>query len=210
MNRFALFICGIAHCLVLIIVSISRKMFIEVWDFVEKKMKCTVPMYFKNILEACGYENAITIATIEDEDIQYFESEVRNGNVTKYYLGTAVVNILEGSTRTEANFEFTRGHKKFLRMISDYLKSYLAQNASDSVILETEKFEDEFKTTPTTPPARFIQVTANEKKFDSVNFQEIFLHRCLLTCEVIMNLIRVMPTMFAEVTSNDIPIGVKK
>lgn len=52
--------------------------FDEIWTFIEDKLKDPVPAYIKNILKCCGYNNGISIATIEDTDIKYFEQEVRN------------------------------------------------------------------------------------------------------------------------------------
>lgn len=105
-----------------------------IWKFVEDKLKTPVPAYFKHILKACGFSNGINIAAIEEEDIRYFEDEVKNGNVSAYFDGN---DVLDGSTKTVREFEFTRGHRKFLLSIRDFLKNYLAES-ENSPKLEAE------------------------------------------------------------------------
>lgn len=169
----------------------------------EKNINCTVPAYFKNILKACGYENAITIASIEEEDVQYFEEEVRNGKVSKYYEGMGAINILDGSTKTEANFEFTRGHKKFLIFISNFLKKYSKENASDSVKLPLKKTsEKKFKkmSNDLSPTCNIKLPNKKQKDFhDSNTNRDMNLHQDILTCKVIMSLIHTTPAMYATV-----------
>lgn len=92
------------------------------------KINCKhpVPSYFKNVLKACGYNNGLTIASIEEEDIAYIESEVRNENVTEYFVELEQLeerDVLEGSTKNKDNFVFTLGPKKFLMFIVNYLKT---------------------------------------------------------------------------------------
>lgn len=106
--------------------------FDEIWTFLEEKLKDPVPAYIKNILNYCGYNNGISISTIEDNDIQYFIQEVRNGNVVNHFkplIGEK--NVLEGSTKTMQNFEFSRGHLKHLMFIVNFLKKFIEDNGSD-------------------------------------------------------------------------------
>lgn len=105
--------------------------FDEIWTFVEEKLN-PVPTYIKHILHVCGYNNGISIATIEDEDIGYFVSEVRNGNVSKYFESLSRErDVLEGSTKTVQNFEFSRGHLKYLKYVVQFLKNYVEENGID-------------------------------------------------------------------------------
>lgn len=155
-------------------------------------MKCTVPPYFENVLRACGFENGFAIASIEDEDVKYFEEEVRNGNVSKYFQREKEINILDGSTKTEANFEFTRGHKKFLLYIRDFLKNYFKQINSDASISESQlitktdgnqKHSNEKSERPQTDWSRHINI-----------------HQGIVICKVIMSLIDTIPSMYAMVS----------
>lgn len=83
----------------------------------------------------CGYNNGITIAAIGDEDIQYMENEVRNGNVTKYFANIAEEKVLEDCTKSAKDFTFTMGHKKWLMAIVNFLKMYIEENGPDSLIV---------------------------------------------------------------------------
>lgn len=102
--------------------------------FIEQKIKTPIPSYFKYVLKACGFNNGLTIASIDDEDIQYFEQEIRNGNVSAYYKNAHGLEVLDGytlsSTKSTTNFEFTRGHIKLLLYIRDFIKKWLEENGT--------------------------------------------------------------------------------
>lgn len=84
--------------------------FSEIWSFVERKLKSTIPSYIKYVLKYCGYENCHTIATIEDNDLEYFVGEVRKRGITNFFSGKfGIINALQGSNKSEENFEFSRG-----------------------------------------------------------------------------------------------------
>lgn len=78
----------------------------------------------------------MTIASIDEEDIKYFEEEVKNGNVSKHFENVKEDDVLEGSNKIRTNFEFTRGHVKFLIAIRDFLKNHLDKHGPDSFALE--------------------------------------------------------------------------
>lgn len=84
----------------------------------------------------CGYNNGISIGLIENEDIEYIESEVRNGNATKSLASTEEQTFLEGCTKDKKNFQFTMGHRKFLMSIVNFLKTYSADHGLNSFICE--------------------------------------------------------------------------
>lgn len=98
----------------------------EIWTFIEDKPKTPVPNYIKYILQYCGYNNGISIASMQgDDDIQYFVDQVKNGNVSNFF---EPINVLESSSKTRENFEFSRGHLKFLMAIVDFLRKYGEEN----------------------------------------------------------------------------------
>lgn len=115
-----------------------------IWSFVEAKLNTPIPAYFKNVLNVCGYNNGISISFIEDEDIKYMENEVRNGNVGNSLNGahTEAHDFLEGCTKSEENFEFVLGHKKFLLAIANFLRKYIADNGVDSLTLNENQSEN--------------------------------------------------------------------
>lgn len=181
----------------------------EVWKFVEEKINCAVPAYFKNILKACGYDNVITIASIEEKDVQYFEEEVKNGKVAKYYEESGTIKILDGSTKTETNFEFTRGHKKLLLFISDYLKNYLKDNDPNTSILPLRWAS---KKSSSLALANSVSKSVSQmshnnlpsKHQNNTTDREAKLQQGILTCEIIMSLINTTPALFVAVRYNSL------
>lgn len=166
----------------------------DVWLLVEAKLKCTVPAYFKNVLQACGYDNRITIASIEEDDLQYFEQEVRNGNVSKYFAGIDKLNILDGSTKTVENFQFTRGHKKFLLYIREFLKHH-------SSSFKMPLFGEEALLFSKTPSQE------NKKNQNSGCIEDVNIQQGILMCKIVMSLINTTPEMYAMVNPILIRMG---
>lgn len=165
------------------------------WVFVEAKLKCAIPSYFKNVLTACGYDNKITIASIDENDLQYFEQEVRNGNVSQYFECIDEFNILEGSTKTVESFEFTRGHKKFLLLIRDFLKHHLKETGPDSLTLQM-------------PLSGFLSKTPSEENKENQNkgfTGDVNIQQGILMCKIVMSLINTTPEMYAKVN----PISIR-
>lgn len=90
-------------------------------------------------MKYCGFNNGITISQIGDVDIQDFVEQVQNGKVTKYFkpiIGDK--DVLEGSTQTEKDFEFSRGHLKLLMTVVEFLKHFIQENGLESIIEEVE------------------------------------------------------------------------
>lgn len=98
----------------------------------EQILKTPIPTYFKYVLKYCGFENIVSIATIVEDDINYFVEEVRKGNVTNYYQSKwGQVDVLEGSTKNAEDFNFSRGHRKLLMYIVSFLKKRLEDHGAD-------------------------------------------------------------------------------
>lgn len=96
-----------------------------------------IPTYIKNILKCCGFENCYSISTIEENDIAYFEQQVRKGALTKFIEGSisenlSPDNVLEGYVeRSGEEFEFSRGHQKLIITIARTVKENLEKNGID-------------------------------------------------------------------------------
>lgn len=113
----------------------------EIWKFIEKSLGCEIPTYIKNVMEVCGFDNAMTIAAIDEDDIGYFETEIKNGNISKHF--ESVEEALKGSNKSEEkDFQFVRGHKKFILKIRDLMKSCVSKNGSESFVVESDKSEE--------------------------------------------------------------------
>lgn len=107
--------------------------FSDIWSFIELKLQTPVPPYFKYVLQYCGYENGVSIASIDNTDIDHFILEVRSEKVTKYFkskLGDK--DVLEGSNKNMENFDFSRGHSKFLMYIVAFLKDHIEEHGIGS------------------------------------------------------------------------------
>lgn len=84
----------------------------------------------------CGFDNCYTIATIEENDLEYFQGEILKGNLTKFFKnktsdGFLLENVLEGSNKSEKEFEFRRGHQKLIISIAKLVKENLDKNGID-------------------------------------------------------------------------------
>lgn len=110
--------------------------FIDIWLFLERKFETLIPAYIKNVLKYCGYEDCHTIATIEENDLEYFTTEVRKGGITNFFTGS---EALQGSNKSEENFEFCRGHQKLLMAIVKFVKENLNENGVDAFLVKLPK-----------------------------------------------------------------------
>lgn len=106
-------------------------------------MKITVPKYMKFILMYCGYNNCHTISAIKQTDLNYFVTEVRQGNVTNFYSGLGINDAMEGSRESAENFEFIRGHEKLLMVIVNFVKQHLCDYGANIFLIDSPKIDNE-------------------------------------------------------------------
>lgn len=186
----------------------SEENFDDIWLFVEDKLRTSVPKYIKNVLKVCGYNNGIALASIEEGDFDYLEGEVRNGNLMKYFAGFEERIVLYDCTKSIQNFEFTRGHKKFLLFIASFLKAHSEENGLNSFTSETAqpkvrdvknlKYKRRAK-------SRIVNVPYKKMKISSCNSDEnhtiparddLSLQRINLLKKALMSLIKHTPDMY--------------
>lgn len=115
-----------------------------IWQCIESKMKITVPRYIKLILMYCGFNDCHAIAAIEQSDLNRFINEVRQGNVTNFYLKLGVNDALGGSREREENFVFVLGHERLLMAVVNFVKQNLSDYDDDT--FSTNKEADTPKT----------------------------------------------------------------
>lgn len=114
--------------------------FDPIWSFIEEKRSHQpVPNYIKYVLSYCGYNNGITIASIDDDDIDYCVQEVRNGSITSYQSKIGNKGVLPACRKTSESFEFLPRNLKYLMDIVEMLKSYIKENGIDCFNLKPEK-----------------------------------------------------------------------
>lgn len=180
--------------------------FDEIWSFVEERFD-EVPPYIKYILSYCGYNNGTSIATIDDDDIQHFVSEVRNGNVTSYYKGIfKEKNVLEGSTTSTEEFEFRRGHLKHLICIVKFLKKHAEENGPNSFTITKQKKKSKTKKPDrkvSSAPRKRIQYSQIDESLPVASGVEsdIEKQKNILIPKMLYSLKTHTPKMYAEVST---------
>ncbi len=102
-------------------------------------MKVNIPPYIKNILKYCGYENCHTIATIEENDLEYFTAEIRHCADKIKKLGMQAEFFLEGSTKGFDDFELVRGHQKLLMAVAKLVRDELETEGVNGFLLVSSK-----------------------------------------------------------------------
>lgn len=177
-------------------------------------------------MQACGFNNGITIALIDEDDIEYFVDQVRNGNVMKFFNSNEEKNILEGMAVTAPKFEFSRGHKKLLWSIVKFLKTHVEENGPNNFILEVAPKKKTSKST-TKNPVRRIAISSRKRKISPVDplvesaiaesvlerpFEEplddvIKKHKSILLNRAVAALRGITPAMFAQVSFNLLPLS---
>lgn len=202
-----------------IFLAFVAEKFDQIWLFIEAKLEISVPLYIKNILRACGFDNGVSIASIDEDDIEYFVNEVRNGNVMKFFIENEN-NILEGTEIPAPKFEFTRGHKKLLLSIVEFLKTHAKENGTNHFISEVAPNKQIAKNT-TNKPGLARKGSRKILNFPNNQKRQKFLRRSLpienhnnfpngnmkiqegiLICKAITSLINFTPELYCEVSIN--------
>ncbi|KAG4077014.1 hypothetical protein HA402_016001 [Bradysia odoriphaga] len=88
------------------------------WNLVEAQVRCTIPTYVKNLLRLRGYDNALSVKTLTDEDLKSLETFARtkmwmyippDANDKDYYHMFSI---------EPESFEILPGHVKMLKEIA--------------------------------------------------------------------------------------------
>lgn len=94
----------------------------------------------KNVLTYCGFDNVHTISEINENDLEYCTTVVRKGGIINYFSNeVGSENALQGSHKSEANFEFSRGHQKLIMAIVKLVKQNLNENGVDAFLVKLPK-----------------------------------------------------------------------
>lgn len=109
------------------------------FEFLESTLKIEIPVYIKNVLYFSGFDNLLSLMTLNENDISEIESFVRFD----------IVNFLEENNRSPEvfhifadnieKFRIMLGHKKLLFKISDYIKEKGLKSLSSKINQNTEK-----------------------------------------------------------------------
>lgn len=189
----------------------------------EENLQISIPPYIKNVLTYFGYDNFHTISTIEENDLEYIATEVRKGGIMNYFTNkSGIEDPLYGSSKSEQNFEFSRGHQKLLMVIAKLLKKKLNENGVDAFLVKpsTKKEKNQDAAIEDVKETKDLSVSTLEfTKYDSKAFvyeniinlqaellkhavQSLFIHSSVMYEEVstyillkLQNLINSLPKM---------------
>ncbi|KAJ6642635.1 hypothetical protein Bhyg_07588, partial [Pseudolycoriella hygida] len=98
--------------------------FKQIWFFVERELKISIPTYIKYILKYCGYENCHTISTIDENDLEFIEKEVQDKFANDF-------DLTDVTTELSGNFRLSRGHQKLMMTIAKLVKEKLNECGVD-------------------------------------------------------------------------------
>lgn len=101
------------------------------WEIIETKMGCNVPYYIRNILALNGYENAVSICTIEPEDIDYLQEYARKEMHKRIPKDANLQDYYGFYAEKPAEFVFLRGHVKLLQGIVAFIKQEIESKGPD-------------------------------------------------------------------------------
>lgn len=179
----------------------------EIWSFIEQKIQTPVPPYFKYVLQYCGYENAVSIASIDDHDVDDFVSEVRSGKVTEYFkskLGDK--DVLEGSNKNMETFDFSRGHRKFLMYIASFLKEHIEEHGFDTFSVSSNSGVNKpAQQSSRRPPKRLshsnIPLVPSKKILVELPHEDLRKQKDILISKTITSIITYAPEVYVKVNT---------
>lgn len=108
----------------------------QFWGKFQAFIGSSVPEILVKILISAGYDNALSIAELDETDI----------NVLQTYTQTNLKSLLDESTlyKNCEKFEFLPGHQRTILKISEKAKEYIEKKKSDnSTVQEFELLTDE-------------------------------------------------------------------
>lgn len=179
----------------------------EIWSFIEQKIQTPVPPYFKYVLQYCGYENAVSISSIDNDDVDDFVAEVRSGKVTEYFqtkLGDK--DVLEGSNKNMENFDFSRGHRKFLMYIASFLKEHIEDYGIDSFSVSSNLgVSKPAQQSSRRPPKRLsdsnISIVPSKKILVELPQEDLKKQKDILNSKTITSIITYAPEAYVKVNA---------
>ncbi|XP_037035914.1 maternal protein tudor-like isoform X2 [Bradysia coprophila] len=104
----------------------------DFWNQVEAQVRCTIPTYVKNLLRLRGYDNALSVKALTDEDLKSLETFAR----TKMWMyippGANDKDYYHMFSSDPESFEILPGHVKMLKEIAKQV-DVIAHDSATSV-----------------------------------------------------------------------------
>ncbi|XP_037035919.1 maternal protein tudor-like [Bradysia coprophila] len=102
------------------------------WNLVEAQVRCTIPTYVKNLLRLRGFDNALSVKALTDEDLKSLETFAR----TKMWMyippGANDKDYYHMFSSDPESFEILPGHVKMLKEIAKQV-DVIAHDSATSV-----------------------------------------------------------------------------
>lgn len=115
--------------------------FKKFWEILEAKLGSNVPIYVQNILAFNGYENALSVGTLTSEDIVYLQNYARNEMHKRIPKDADLKEYYGYFSENPTEFEFLRGHVKFLEKIVSFINVTIASKGPDVFSCKTNKIQ---------------------------------------------------------------------
>lgn len=109
----------------------SKPDFEKFWDLIENKFGCTVPKYLQNILALQGFDNALNIKTLKQDDYEFLQEYVRNDMNKRIPKDADLRDYYDTFHETPEEFVFLRGHLRLLEEIVFIINKTIASKGYD-------------------------------------------------------------------------------
>lgn len=160
------------------------------------------------MLHYCGYENGVSIASIDNDDVDDIISKVRSGKVTQYFESKlADKDVLEGSNKNFENFDFSRGDREFLMHIVTFLKDHIEEYGIDSLSSSNSKsgVKRPVQQSAGPPPKRLkasnTPLDQSEKIPVGIPHEDLSKQKDILISKTITSLITYAPAIYVKVNA---------
>lgn len=112
------------------------------WDIIETMTGFVVPAYIRNVLQFHGFDNPMTVAMLEENDIQAIEKFASSGQMSRTLNSSALVKDFYGPfAESPSDFQILRGYRKVLVSISTFIRENGPQAICDKAKLKLKTFD---------------------------------------------------------------------
>lgn len=120
--------------------SIADSGFDQFWNTIETKTGSQIPSYIRNILNFHGFNSPMSVALLDEEDLNEIEKAVKSDTTDKTDEKTES-NGCYGPFKSRKDFYFPRGYRKVLLSISEYIRQKGAENVLLTVKPKSTAFQ---------------------------------------------------------------------
>lgn len=102
------------------------------WDAIELETGSEIPLYLRNILKHHGFNCAMSIKLMDEEDLDDIETMVTSGAFQSIFMNDADVteHFLGPFCKKPDSFRILRGYRKMFMSISNYIREKGPENVA--------------------------------------------------------------------------------